>query len=164
MKLPVLVDVAGKPTMPKPAAARAAARFQPNHGKRKVDQPDTRQGSQKVATVKDDHLADGQGSSRRQRTNDGKQPWQAKYTFEAMLDGPCKFHSGAKPATHTARQCFCSPRSRAARPCRLRRLHHLRRLPLWEPAGPVKTSPGRMPSTSSSIASLTTSTTNVGAR
>ncbi|KAE8790833.1 hypothetical protein D1007_34828 [Hordeum vulgare] len=50
-------------------------------------------------------MADNQGSNRRQRTNDGKQPWQAKYTFEAMLNGPCKFHSGAKPAMHTTRQC-----------------------------------------------------------
>ncbi|KAE8792409.1 hypothetical protein D1007_33015 [Hordeum vulgare] len=50
-------------------------------------------------------MADNQGSSRRQHTNDGKQPWQDKYTFEAMDDWPCKFHNEAKPVTHTAQHC-----------------------------------------------------------
>ena len=37
-----------------------------------------------------------------------KSQWQKRpeYTFEAMLDAPCKYHSGAgKPASHTTRDC-----------------------------------------------------------
>ncbi|KAE8804876.1 endoglucanase 3 [Hordeum vulgare] len=104
-KLHVLVDAVGKPTAPKPAAAPAAGRSQPNPGKRKADQPKVPQNSRQVAAMEDGCMADGPGPSRSRRTNEGKQPWHAKYTFEDMLDGPCKFHSGAKPATHTARQC-----------------------------------------------------------
>ena len=47
--------------------------------------------------------------------NDGKKTWvnnkksdsKEKYSFEAMLDQPCKFHSAGKPANHTTRNCFC---------------------------------------------------------
>ncbi|KAI5016577.1 hypothetical protein ZWY2020_006428 [Hordeum vulgare] len=105
MKLPVLVDTAGKPIVPKQPTALAAGRSQPDQGKHKANQQDTRRDSRHIAAVEDGRQAGGRGPSRQQRTNKSKQPWQAKHTFEAMLDGPCKFQDGAKPSTHTTRQC-----------------------------------------------------------
>ena len=65
------------------------------------------------------------GSSQRQKTNDSpgwgqnqeaakqwnnlRKPWEAKpvLTYEAMLDGPCSFHTidPRRPANHSIRQC-----------------------------------------------------------
>src|SRR3954464_15889129 len=46
---------------------------------------------------------------KRQWMPEQKKQWQErpKYTFESMLDQPCKFHTPnpAKPANHTTRQC-----------------------------------------------------------
>ena len=99
------VTMPAKPA-PLPAAPRAAAdNRQQQNNKRKADQPDPRYGSRQVASIEEEQPA-AQASSQRQRT--GKAAWQPKLTFEQMLDLPCKNHSGAKPATHTLRQCSFS--------------------------------------------------------
>ncbi|KAK1642871.1 hypothetical protein QYE76_060676 [Lolium multiflorum] len=69
-------------------------------GKRHSDQPDRRYGSAHVAAVSDHAAA---GGSRRQKQTD--RPWKPKYTFEQMLDSPCKYHSGKNPSNHTTRDC-----------------------------------------------------------
>ena len=40
----------------------------------------------------------------------GKMAWQPTMSFEEMLDAPCKHHSGARPSTHTLRQCGITKR------------------------------------------------------
>ena len=75
--------------------------------KRKDGHPDVQYGSAQVAAVENAEPAPP--PSRRQRAaagGNGAWPAKGKYTFESMLDSPCKFHSGGnKPATHTTRQC-----------------------------------------------------------
>ncbi|KAE8806137.1 Endoglucanase 3 [Hordeum vulgare] len=86
---------------PKPAAD---VRGQENN-KRKADHTNPRYGSKKVATMEEEQPAT-QATSQRQR--DGKAAWQPKLTFDQMLDAPYKMHIGAKPVTHTLRQCCFS--------------------------------------------------------
>ena len=40
----------------------------------------------------------------------GKMAWQPAMSFKEMLDAPCKQHSGARPSTHTLRQCAITKR------------------------------------------------------
>ena len=95
-------DVSPAPTRRdnnKPAeGASHGSRRDTYRGKRHSDQPDRRYGSAHVAAVADNAA----GGSRRQKQD---RQWKPKYTFEQMLDSPCKYHSGAKPATHTTREC-----------------------------------------------------------
>ena len=106
---------AGKAIQDRPAGHQPAGdggpgssrRRQNDQGKRKDEQPDSRYGSRQVAAVEEEQPA-ASGGSRRQRT--GAKAWQPKLTFEQMLDAPCKHHSGAKPSTHTTRQCSWTQR------------------------------------------------------
>ena len=97
----------------------------PDYGyKRRDDRPDLRYGSNQVVAVTQDQP--DAGTSQRQKTNDGpafgqnqeaatqwnnqrKPTWEAKpiMTYEAMLDGPCSFHTidARRPANHTTWQC-----------------------------------------------------------
>ncbi|KAK1695823.1 hypothetical protein QYE76_012520 [Lolium multiflorum] len=80
-------------------------------GKRHSDQPDRRYGSAHVAAVSDHAAA---GGSRRQKQTD--RPWKPKYTFEQMLDSPCKYHSGKNPSNHTTRDCHFMKRLTSGEP------------------------------------------------
>src|SRR4051812_42165348 len=90
--------------------------------RRREDMPDYRYSSNKVVVVAQDQPGVGrnqhQKNSSQHRTlrSDGKKQWtlekkkqwqeRPKYTFESMLDQPCKFHTPnpEKPANHTTRQ------------------------------------------------------------
>ncbi|KAE8770793.1 hypothetical protein D1007_57406 [Hordeum vulgare] len=87
------------PTTPKPAGDNRGGQ---NNNKRKADQLDSCSNNKLVASVEGEPPATQAGSQRR-RT--GKNDWQPKLSFEQMLDTPCKMHYGAKPSTHTHRQC-----------------------------------------------------------
>ena len=39
------------------------------------------------------------------RQKGGKSNWLPAFSYEQTLDGPCKFHSGAKSSNHTTRKC-----------------------------------------------------------
>lgn len=67
--------------------------------------------NQLVATAEGGQ-ATGGGGDRYPRQRGDNRPWQkAKYTFEQMLDSPCKYHSApGKPATHTTQQCSWTTR------------------------------------------------------
>ena len=84
-----------------------ATRRDRRNDKRKDAHTDVQYGSAQVAAV--ENAGPAPPPSRRQRAAaGGNAAWSAKgkYTFESMLDSPCKFHSGGnKPATHTTRQC-----------------------------------------------------------
>ncbi|KAK1629250.1 hypothetical protein QYE76_003565 [Lolium multiflorum] len=80
-------------------------------GKRHSDQPDRRYGSAHVAAVSDHAAA---GGSRRQKQTD--RPWKPKYTFEQMLDSPCKYHSGKNPSNHSTRDCHFMKRLTSGEP------------------------------------------------
>ncbi|KAK1683460.1 hypothetical protein QYE76_044308 [Lolium multiflorum] len=87
-----------KPAEHKPAEGASHGSRRDNYrGKRHSDQPDHRYGSAHVAAVSDHAAA---GGSRRQKQD---RPWKPKYTFEQMLDSPCKYHSGKNPSNHTTR-------------------------------------------------------------
>ena len=80
---------------------------QQNNGKRKDQQPDTQYGSRQVAAVKNEEDPGAAGGSRKPRPN-VRTPGQMKpkYTFDDMLDAPCKLHSTpGRPSAHTTRQC-----------------------------------------------------------
>ena len=98
--------------------------------KRKDDRPDNRYGSYHVAAVEQDEQAAG-GSQRPKYNNPKKQPWDKKagqrewsnpkkqkpssdWSFEAMLDQPCSFHTaaGGRPAGHTTQNCSWMTRAR----------------------------------------------------
>ena len=76
-------------------------------------EPDYRYGSDQVAAVNPDRP--DLGSNQRPKFNgpawgqnqEGKKPWedQKPLTYEAMLDGPCSYHTTdfRKPANHTTR-------------------------------------------------------------
>lgn len=97
-----------------PAGAFRRNDHQDHRNKRRDDRPDYRYGPAHVAAIQDQPDA---GSSQRQKT--GNQQWvkkgeqkkpcqdKPKYTFEVMLDQPCRFHTTNpnKPANHTMRQC-----------------------------------------------------------
>ena len=115
MQKPIRLDAAGKQIEDQPAkrsppgaGEAGSSRRSPRdrRGKRKDDQPDGRYGSKQVAVVDIEQPA--AGGSRRQKADE--RPWRPKFTFEQMLDAPCKYHSGAKPATHTTRQCSWTKR------------------------------------------------------
>ena len=84
--------------------------------KRREDRPDYRYGSNQVAAVDQDQP--GAGNSQRLRNSgpawgqnqDGKRSWSDQrkpLTYEAMLDGPCSYHTHDPrgPANHSSRQC-----------------------------------------------------------
>jgi hypothetical protein len=93
------------------------------HNKRREEFPDRRYGPQQVAAVQDNSGASG---SQRQKT--GSQPWagpkkqwvekkpwgqkknwqeHAKYTMEAAMDQPCRWHTPnpANPSNHLMKDC-----------------------------------------------------------
>jgi hypothetical protein len=63
-----------------------------------------------VAAVSDHAAA---GGSRRQKQD---RPWKPKFTFEQMLDSPCKYHSGKNPSNHTTRDCHFMKRLTSGEP------------------------------------------------
>ncbi|KAK1650400.1 hypothetical protein QYE76_068205 [Lolium multiflorum] len=77
------------------------------------------------------------GGSRRQKQD---RQWKPKYTFEQMLDSPCKYHSGKNPSNHTTRDCHFMKRLTAVNPSRLPALH--------QPAGRVAKPAQRTPTSS----------------
>ncbi|KAI5021870.1 hypothetical protein ZWY2020_058600 [Hordeum vulgare] len=99
VKVTALDKVVPTPTTPKPAGDNRGGH---NNNKRKADQLDSRSSSKLVANMEGEAPATQAGSQQR-RT--GKTEWKQKLSFEQMLDVPCKMHSGAKPSTHTPRQC-----------------------------------------------------------
>ena len=70
------------------------------------DQPDAGS-SQRQKT--NDSPAYGQNQEATMQWNNQRKPWEAKpvLTYEAMLDGPCSFHTidARRPANHSTRQC-----------------------------------------------------------
>src|SRR3954464_1083963 len=78
-----------------------------NSGKRKDDQPDVQYGSRQVAAVQDDQDPGAAGGSRKMRPNvKPAGQMRPKYTFEDMMDAPCKLHSTpGRPSAHSTRQC-----------------------------------------------------------
>ncbi|KAK1609497.1 hypothetical protein QYE76_033170 [Lolium multiflorum] len=126
-----------KPAEHKPAEGGHHGSRRDNYrGKRHSDQPDRRYGSAHVAAVSDHAAA---GGSRRQKQTD--RPWKPKYTFEQMLDSPCKYHSGKNPSNHTTRDCHFMKRLTSGEPFRLHPHLH-------QPAGRVA-KPAQKPTTSS---------------
>ncbi|KAK1666546.1 hypothetical protein QYE76_054705 [Lolium multiflorum] len=100
-----------KPAEHKPAEGGHHGSRRDNYrGKRHSDQPDRRYGSAHVAAVSDHAAAGG----RRQKQTD--RPWKPKYTFEQMLDSPCKYHSGKNPSNHTTRDCHFMKRLTSGEP------------------------------------------------
>src|SRR3954468_12142523 len=80
---------------------------QQNNSKRKDEQPDTQYGSRQVAAVQNEEDPGAAGGSRKPKPN-VRPPGQMKpkYTFDDMLDAPCKLHSTpGRPSAHTTRQC-----------------------------------------------------------
>ena len=80
---------------------------QQSGSKRKDEQPDAQYGSRQVAAVQNEEDPGAAGGSRRPRPN-VRPPGQMKpkYTFEDMLDAPCKLHNTpGRPSAHTTRQC-----------------------------------------------------------
>ena len=76
---------------------------QQNNGKRKDEQPDTQYGSRQVAAVQNEEDPGAAGGSRRPRPK-VRPPghMKPKYTFDDMLDAPCKLHSTpGRPSAHT---------------------------------------------------------------
>ncbi|KAK1685229.1 hypothetical protein QYE76_046077 [Lolium multiflorum] len=120
-----LAEEAGKATAdPAPAPSRRdhhkSAEHKPadgaSHGSRRDNyrgkrhsQPDRRYGSAHVAAVADNAA----GGSRRQKQD---RQWKPKYTFEQMLDSPCKYHSGKNPSNHTTRDCHFMKRLTSGEP------------------------------------------------
>ena len=80
---------------------------QQNNGKRKDEQPDTQYSSRQVAAVQNEEDPGAAGGSRKLKPNVKPQwPTKPRYTFEEMLDQPCKLHSTpGRPSAHTTRQC-----------------------------------------------------------
>ena len=100
-----------KPAEHKPAEGASQGSRRDNYrGKRHSDQPDRRYGSAHVAAVADHASA---GGSRRQKQD---RPWRPKFTFEQMLDTPCKYHSGKNPSNHTTRDCHFTKRLNSGEP------------------------------------------------
>ncbi|XP_024310615.1 uncharacterized protein LOC104584890 isoform X2 [Brachypodium distachyon] len=101
---------------------------QDHRNKRRDDRPDYRYGPAHVAALQDQLDA---GSSQCQKTGnqqwvkkgEQKKPWQDKpnYTFEVMLDQPCRFHTTNpnKPVNHTTRQCSWMQRAEKGEASRL---------------------------------------------
>ena len=98
MKVEIQVSATGKvaPQAPRTPAGDASRRQQQNDHKRKATQ--SASSSRQVATV-EDQQPKGQPPTKRQKG--GKSNWLPAFSYEQTLDGPCKFHSGAKPSNHT---------------------------------------------------------------
>jgi hypothetical protein len=80
---------------------------QQNNGKRKDEQPDAQYGSRQVAAVQSEEDPGAAGGSRKMKPNVRPQgQMKPRYTFDDMLDAPCKLHSTpGRPSAHTTRQC-----------------------------------------------------------
>ena len=76
------------------------------NNKRKADQPAQRYDNRLVAAAEQAPAAE----PATKRWNTGKTTWQPTMSFEEMLDAPSKHHSGARPSTHTLRQCAITKR------------------------------------------------------
>ena len=102
MKTEIQISTTGKvaPQAPRTPAADAGRRQQQGDNKRKAPQPAS--SSRQVATV-EAQQPDGQPPPTRQKG--GKPNWLPTFSYEQTLDGPCKFHSGAKPSNHTTGKC-----------------------------------------------------------
>lgn len=100
------LDEAGKAKSgppPKPAGKSSRQQHHQNN-KRKADQPAQRHDNRLGAAT--EPAADP--AAKRRQT--GKTAWQSAMSFEEMLEAPCKHHSGARPSTHTLRQCAITKR------------------------------------------------------
>src|ERR1041385_2938489 len=76
--------------------------------KRKDEQPDAQYGNRQVTTVQHQEEQGAAGGSRKFKPAERPrgQP-RPPYTFEDMMNQPCKMHSGVgKLASHTTRQCI----------------------------------------------------------
>ena len=124
----------GDPTQPLLNSVEPSKKYPGNNGagssrrndrqdfrnKRRDDRPDYRYGSNQVAAV--DQEQPNAGNSQRQKSNgppwgqnqdnrrqgcDQRKPAEERprYTFEAMLDGPCSYHTPnpSRPANHSTR-------------------------------------------------------------
>ena len=102
MKAEIQFNVSSKvaPQAPRTPAGDSSRRQQPNDNKRKASQLTS--SSRQVATV-EDQQPEGKPPTKRQKG--GKSNWLPAFPYEQTLDGPCKFHSGAKPSNHTTRKC-----------------------------------------------------------
>ena len=102
MKTEIQVNAAGKvtPQAPRTPAGDASRRQQQNDNKHKAPQPTSN--SRQVAAV-EDQQPEGQPPAKREKG--GKSNWLPAFSYEQTLDGPCKFHSNAKPSNHTTRKC-----------------------------------------------------------
>ena len=102
MKAEIRVSTTGKvaPQAPRTPAGDTSRRQQQNDQKRKAPQPTS--SSRQVATAEDQQL---EGPPPAKRQKGGKSNWLPAFSYEQTLDGPCKFHSGAKPSNHTTRKC-----------------------------------------------------------
>ena len=84
--------------------ARRSARRQKLAAREQAGQPESQSGDRQVAAAQGQQTPGAAGGSQ-----PSKRPkWQKrpKYTFESMLDAPCKFHSTeSRPATHSTRSC-----------------------------------------------------------
>src|SRR4051812_18227908 len=80
---------------------------QQSTGKRKDEQPDAQYDSRQVAAVQNEEDPGAAGGSRKMRPNVRPQgQMKPKYTFDDMLDAPCKLHNTlGRPSAHTTRQC-----------------------------------------------------------
>src|SRR4051812_26748105 len=80
---------------------------QQNNGKRKDEQPNAQYGSRQVAVVQNEEDSGAAGGSRKMKPNVRPQgQMKPRYTFNDMLDAPCKLHSTpGRPSAHTTRQC-----------------------------------------------------------
>src|SRR4051812_29714960 len=80
---------------------------QQSSGKRKDEQPDSQYGSRQVAAVQDEQDPGVVGGSRKMRPNvKPQEQMRPKYTFDDMMDAPCKLHNTpGRPSAHTTRQC-----------------------------------------------------------
>ena len=102
MKAEIQFSATGKvaPQAPRTPAGDTSWRQQQSDHKRKAPQPASN--SRQVATV-EDQQPEGQPPTKRQKG--GKSNWLPAFSYEQTLDGPCKFHSDAKPSNHTTRKC-----------------------------------------------------------
>src|SRR3954471_4358235 len=80
---------------------------QQNNGKSKDEQPDTQYDSRQVVAVQNEEDPGAAGGSRKMRRSVRPQGhMKPKYTFDDMLDAPCKLHNTpGRPSAHTTWQC-----------------------------------------------------------
>src|SRR4051812_8959255 len=80
---------------------------QQNNGKRKDEQSDAQYGSRQVSAVQNEEDPGAVGGSWKMKANVRPQgQMKPRYTFDDMLDAPCKLHSTpGRPSAHTTRQC-----------------------------------------------------------